>query len=234
MTSPTFDYNTEKRLAAIAAVAEVQQDMIVGLGTGSTVAFALDALAGRCRSGLKIRTVATSFRTKALLRQSGMEILDFTKLDTVDLCIDGIDEIDGAWHAIKGAGGAMLREKIVARAATRMIAIADSRKAVDRLGRAPLPVETLPFALGYVKSCILQLGGRPVLRQTARHEPYRTDQGNSVLDCSFDFIDAPKVLAAMLSAIPGVLGHGLFIDEIDALYIARGTVVEKREREVAA
>ncbi|AYJ85825.1 ribose-5-phosphate isomerase RpiA [Sphingomonas paeninsulae] len=233
MTSPAIDYDREKRLAAIAAVAEVQQDMIVGLGTGSTVAFALDALAERCRSGLKIRTVATSLRTEALLRQSSMEILDFSKLSTVDLCIDGIDEIDGACHAIKGAGGAMLREKIVASAAMRMIAIADSRKAVDRLGSAPVPVETLPFALGYVTSRILQLGGRPVLRQTALHEPYRTDQGNAVLDCSFDRIDAPDVLAATISAIAGVLGHGLFVDEIDALYIARGTVVEKRERQAA-
>jgi ribose 5-phosphate isomerase A len=219
----------EKEAAARAAVAEVRDGMIVGLGTGSTVAFAIETLAERCRSGLDVRAVATSVRTEAIARQSGIEMLDFSTFAGVDLCIDGVDEIDPAFRAIKGAGGAMLREKIVARAAVRMIAIADSSKAVARLGRAPVPVEFLPFARGFVSGEIEKLGGGQMLRMSAG-EAYVTDQGNPVFDCAFGAIDVADELAASLSAIPGVLGHGLFIREIDALYLGKGGSVEIRER----
>lgn len=229
MTSDHQDRHREKELAARKAVAEVQDGMIVGVGTGSTVAFAIVALAERVRAGLRIQTVATSLRTEQLVRNAGMDVLDFSALDVVDLCIDGVDEIDGSLRAIKGGGGAMLREKVVANAARRMIAIADSSKAVNRLGTALLPVEVLPFALGFVASGIGSLGGKPTLRQgPAGH--YLTDQDNAVLDCAFGQIDEPAGLSATLSAIPGVLGHGLFIDEVDALYIGGGSMVEISER----
>jgi len=219
----------EKRAAADAAVMEVREGMIVGLGTGSTVAFAIEALAERCRQGLAIRAVATSLATEALAGGAGIAISDFADLARIDLCIDGVDEIDPGFRAIKGAGGAMLREKIVARAARRMIAIADGRKSVDRLG-APVPVEVLPFALGLVTDRIARLGGTPRLRRGASGTAYRTDQDNAVLDCAFGLLAAPKALALSLSQIPGVLGHGLFLGEIDALYIGQGDRAERRER----
>ncbi|MDB5701080.1 MAG: rpiA [Sphingomonadales bacterium] len=225
------DRDREKRAAAQAAVAEIEQGMVVGLGTGSTVAFAIEALAVRCRAGLNVRAVATSLRTEAIARRSGIEVLDFSMLAAVDLCIDGVDEIDPAFRAIKGAGGAMVREKIVAQAAARMIAIADSSKAVDRLGAALLPAEVLPFAMGFVGSRIETLGGQPMLRRAVAGIAL-TDQGNQILDCTFGFIDTPEMLASSLSQIPGVIGHGLFIDEIDAVYIGRGGDVEKRTRDI--
>jgi ribose 5-phosphate isomerase A len=222
--------DVEKRAAARAAVAEVRDGMIVGLGTGSTVAFAIDALAGRCRSGLQVEAVATSLRTEALAARAGIRMLDFATLATIDLGIDGVDEVDPSFRAIKGAGGAMLREKVVAEAAVRMIAIADRSKAVDRLGGAPVPVEVLPFAVELVASRIERFGARPAVRLMPSGEAYRTDQDNAVLDCRFDGIADPQALALALSQIPGVLGHGLFVGEIDAVYIGRGDQIERRER----
>lgn len=220
----------EKKAAALAAVAEVEHGTVVGLGTGSTVAFAIEALAMRCRDGLEIRAVATSLQTEVLARRWGIEVLDFSTLSMVDLCIDGVDEIDPAFRAIKGAGGAMLREKIVAQAAVRMIAIADGSKVVNQLGKASVPVEVLPFALGAVGRRIETLGGRPVLRRAAGGEVYLTNQGSPVLDCAFGVIDGAEELAGRLSLIPGVMGHGLFMDEIDAVYVGRGERVDVRER----
>jgi ribose 5-phosphate isomerase A len=217
----------EKEAAARAAVAEIQDGMFVGLGTGSTVAFAITALAERCRIGLDVTVVATSIRTAVFAEQLGIKVLDFSALAEVDLCIDGVDEIDGDFRAIKGAGGAMLREKIVAQAAIRMIAISDSSKLVARLGHAPVPVEALSFALGFVEDRIEKIGGHPALRLMPDGEAYLTDQGNHVLDCAFGTIDAPEDLAISLSQIPGVLGHGLFIGDIDVLYVGRGDKVER-------
>lgn len=223
------ELDREKAAAAGAAVAEVQDGMIVGIGTGSTVAFAIAALADRCRAGLRMTGVATSLRTDAIARAAGIPMIDFADRAAVDLAIDGVDEIDAAFRAVKGAGGAMLREKIVAAAATRMIAIADSRKFVARLGAAPVPLEVLPFALSFVQRRVEELGGIASLRQNAAGSPYRTDQDNSVLDCAFGRIDDAEALGRALSSIPGVLGHGLFTDEIDVLYLGRGGTVERRE-----
>lgn len=222
----------EKKAAARAAVKEVQDGMLVGLGTGSTVAFAIEALAERYRSGLKFHAVATSLATESLALSLGFPMLDFAKLAAVNLCIDGVDEIDGAFRAVKGAGGAMLREKIVAESATRMIAIADSSKAVEQLGQAAIPVEILDFALASVSPRIEELGGRPILRTSPDGGTYQTDQGNPVLDCLFDSLDA-TTLNIDLSQIPGVLGHGLFLTEIDALYLGLGTNVERRENPIS-
>ncbi|MDB5688578.1 MAG: rpiA [Sphingomonas bacterium] len=230
MSGARADLDREKAAAARAAVAEVRDGMIVGIGTGSTVAFAIAALAERCAQGLRVTGVATSLRSDAIARAAGIAMIDFADRATVDLAIDGVDEIDGRLRAIKGAGGAMLREKIVAAAAPRMIAIADSRKLVDRLGQAPLPVEVLPFARRFVQRRIEELGGAPHMREDAAGSPYRTDQGNGVLDCGFGRIHAAAELAAGLSAIPGIMGHGLFVGEIDALYVGRGDTAEYRER----
>ena len=214
----------EKRAAAHAAVEEVRPGMLVGLGTGTTTAFAIERLGALVRAGLDIRAVATSHRSEAAARAAGIDLLDFADVAIVDLTIDGADEIDDRLFAIKGAGGAMLREKIVAAASRRMIVIADASKHVARIGRAKLPVEVLPFARAFVAARLEGLGARIALRQG-----YRTDQDNIVIDCIFPEMPDPSALAGYLSAIPGVLGHGLFLDEVDCAYIGDGDRVIRLE-----
>jgi ribose 5-phosphate isomerase A len=219
----------DKRLAAEAAVAEIEDGMLVGLGTGSTAAFAIAAIGKRVREGLAIEAVATSLASEALARRHGIAMRDFEDVASVDLVIDGTDQIDPTFRAIKGAGGAMLREKIVAAAAKRMVVVADARKRVRQLGGVPVPVEVLPFARSFVAGEVRRLGGEPVLRRTGA-DPYLTDQDDIVLDCTFARLDMPDELALALSTIPGVLGHGLFVREVDAAYIADQGTVERLER----
>jgi ribose 5-phosphate isomerase A len=213
-----------KKRAAEAAIAEVTDGMLVGLGTGSTAAFAISGLGARIRDeGLTITAAGTSLATETAARGAGIPFLAFDDLAAVDLCIDGADEIDPLFRAIKGGGGAMLREKIVASAAARMICIVDASKPVETLAR-PLPIEVLPFARAYVMGAIRSLGGEPVVRTAP------SDQGNWLMDCDFGPIADPAGLARALDAVPGLLGHGLFLSEIDALYIGDETGVERRER----
>ena len=217
------------RAAACAAVAEVEDGMLIGLGTGTTASFAIAALGERIAAGLKITAVATSLAADRAAAQAGVPVRPFDTLARLDLAIDGADEIDAQLRAIKGKGGAMLREKVVAAAAARMIVVADARKQVTSLGRAALPVEVLPFAAGFVSDRIERLGATAIPRM-AGDASYRTDQGNMVLDCRFGAIDDPPALAAALSAIPGLLGHGLFIDEIDTAYVGRSDGVVQVSR----
>lgn len=219
----------DKRLAAEAAVAEIEPGMLVGLGTGSTAAYAIAAIGARIETGLEIEAVATSLASERRAVWHGIELLDFEDVASVDLVIDGADEFDSQFRAIKGAGGAMLREKIVASAASRMVVVADGSKRVDRLGAAPVPVEVLPFARSFVAAELRKLGGEPVLRRTGA-DPVLTDQHNIVLDCGFARLGAPGELAAALAAIPGVLAHGLFLHEVDAAYVGIDGRVERFER----
>ena len=214
---------TDKRLAALAAIKEIQPGMVVGLGTGSTAAFAIEALGERVRGGLAIRAVATSLATEAHARAVGITLIDLPA--QLDLTIDGADEIDDGLRAIKGAGGAMLREKIVAAASKRMVVIADGSKRVAAIGAAKIPVETLPFAQGFVAARLEKLGGAAVLRAG-----FVTDQGNCILDCRFAADTDKELLAAQIDAIPGALGHGLFLTEVDAAYIAADGIVTRLER----
>jgi ribose 5-phosphate isomerase A len=211
--------DADKRLAAEAAVAEVADGMLVGLGTGSTAAFAIRALAGR-----PISCVATSEASAALARGCGLEVIDFARVAQVDLTIDGADEIDSACRAIKGAGGAMLREKIVAAASARMVVVTDGSKRVAALGGAKLPVEVLPFAAHYVGARLHGLFAQVDLRDGT------TDNGNLILDCRGARTRDWPALAAAIAAIPGALGHGLFLDEVDAAYVADGGIVTRLER----
>ncbi len=215
----------DKALAAAAAVAEVQADMLVGLGTGSTAAHAIRLLADRTRAGLRITAVATSQASADQARAAGIVVRDFADVARVDLTIDGADRIDPRLFAIKGAGGAMLREKIVAAASDRMVVIADGSKYRPAIGDAAVPVEILPFALTSVAA---RLGSGAVLRRAAG-APYRTDNGNPVLDWTVD-LDDPRAVAARLDAMPGVLGHGLFLREVHAAYIASEGVVTRLEQ----
>lgn len=215
----------DKRLAAEAAIAEVEAGMLVGLGTGSTAAFAVAALARRVAQGLTVQAVATSEATAQAAFAAGIVVRDFADVSVIDLAIDGADEVDPQLWAIKGAGGAMLREKAVAAAATRMIVIADGSKRVAAIGAAKLPVEVLPFARSLVKARLEALGAAVAIRPD-----YETDNGNQVADCFFTAMPDPRALAAAIEAIPGALGHGLFLDEIDAAYIASAGVVTRLER----
>ena len=217
----------DKRSAAEAAVNEVADGMLVGLGTGSTAAHFIRALAAR---RLAVTTVATSDASAALARSLGLPVRDFAEVARVDLTVDGVDEVDATCRAIKGAGGAMVREKIVASASTRMIAIADGSKRVEQLGKAALPVEVLPFARAFVEDRLKALGLVPVLRRAGDGEAYLTDQRNLVLDCSGVLGKPLEPLAAALDAIPGVVGHGLFLAEIDLALIASSGQVSRLER----
>ena len=220
--------NDDKRAAAAAAIAEVRDGMCVGLGTGSTAAHAVRLLGERVAAGLSVRVVATSRATERLAAECGVAVEDFAAIARIDLAIDGADEIDGACRAIKGAGGAMLREKIVAAAAERMVVIADGSKRVPAIGGAAVPVEVLPFARAFVIAAMEALGAEVSLR-----EGYRTDNGNLVADCAFAVMADPGALARAIEVIPGALGHGLFLTEVDAAYIAQGGIVTRLERDAA-
>lgn len=217
-----IDRDADKRLAAIAAVKEVCDDMLVGLGTGSTAAHAIVALAGR---RLVIEAVATSQASADLARSLGIKVRDFAEVTRIDLAIDGADAIDADLRAVKGAGGAMLREKIVAASADRMIVIADGSKQVERLGGVKLPVEILPFGQAFVTARLSAL-----FERLEERTDYRTDNGNIVVDGhGWNDADLPALSEALM-AIPGVVGHGLFLNEIDAAYIAGNGIVTRLER----
>ncbi|TMD43860.1 MAG: ribose-5-phosphate isomerase RpiA [Chloroflexi bacterium] len=197
----------QKRAAAVRALDFVRPGMVIGLGTGSTARYFIDALATRVRAGLRIRAVVTSRESHHQAEAGGIELVD--DLDQpLDLAVDGADEIDPRLNCIKGRGGALLREKIVAHASQRFLLIADESKLVDRLGRSPVPIEVLPFLWRMTGRSIESLGGRPTLRM-AGLEPFRTDNQNLVLDSAFPRVD--EQLAAMLETIPGVLEHGIFL-----------------------
>lgn len=191
--------------------------MVVGLGTGSTAAFAIAAIGRRVRQGLRVTGVPTSLATAAAAEAAGIPLTDPPV--EIDLAIDGVDEVDPLLRAIKGGGGAMLREKVVAATARRMIAIADAGKRVARLGAHPVPIEVLPFAATPVAAAVARLGGDGRWRMRAG-AAVTSDQGNPLLDAHFGPIADPAALAAALSAIPGLLGHGLFLTEIDLLIAA--------------
>ena len=220
---------SEKALAAARAVDEVRAGMLVGLGTGSTAAYAVKSLSDRIRQGLRITAVATSQATETLARRLQVPLVAFQRISSVDLTIDGADEIDNQFQAIKGGGGALLREKVIATASTRMIVIADSSKLVPQLGKFPLPAEVVPFATEFARARLAELGASVTLR-VAGAAPFLTDQGNHILDATWSKIASPSEIAAALAAIPGIVEHGLFLDQIDTIMIARGDTVEVRHR----
>ncbi|MCA1381452.1 ribose-5-phosphate isomerase RpiA [Bradyrhizobium sp. BRP23] len=224
------DLEAEKALAALRAVDEVESGMLVGLGTGSTAVYAIRELGRRVARGLTITAVATSNASDALARQVGMNVLSFEDVAEVDVTIDGADEITPGLTAIKGGGGALLREKVVAAASRRVIIIVDSSKPVATLGKFKLPLEVIPFAISWVKSAVACLGVTPEVR-VRNGVPFRTDQANFILDLPFESIADPQRLALALDAIPGVVEHGLFLNEIDAAVIARGSEVEVINRQ---
>ena len=230
----TGDREAEKTAAAEAAVAEIRDDMLVGLGSGSTAACAVRAIGRRVAQGLRVECVATSRATEALARSVGLTVRPFDDIARIDLTIDGADEIDPALRAIKGGGGALLREKVVAAASDRVSIIVDSSKAVARLGGLPVPVEVLPFAGAWVMRVLTELGGTATRRHGVDGSPFRTDQGNFIFDTAFGPIEDAIVLAMHLSQVPGIVEHGLFLDEIDTVFIGRSGGVDVRRRGVSS
>lgn len=212
-----------KRAVGTAAADLVEDGMRLGLGTGSTTAFAIEAIGRRIATeGLSVVGVPTSFAAERLARDAGVPTttLDDLGLDDLptaqaplDLALDGADEVSPALHLIKGRGAAHVREKVVASLAARFVVLVDASKEVDRLGTTmPVPVEVLPFAEAAVTRALRGLGAEPMLRMGERKDgPVVTDQGLWIVDARFDGIDDPGALSAALDGLPGVLGHGLFI-----------------------
>ena len=219
----------EKEAAARASLRFVRDGNIVGLGTGSTAAYAVRFLGGRVRAGLKIRGIPTSVQTKELATSVGIPLTTLDEFQQIDVTIDGADEFDPNLQLIKGGGGALLREKIIASASRQLVIIADSSKQVAVLGKFPLPVEVIPFAQPLVAKRIAALGATVKLRPDANGNPFATDEGHHILDCSFGQIPDPPALARTLSDMPGIVEHGLFIDLATVVLMAKGgTVTEFR------
>ncbi len=206
-----------------AAAARVQSGAIVGLGTGSTTAFAIQYLGDRIKSGeLKdIQGIPTSFQAEVLAKKYGIPLTTLDAADHIDIAIDGADEVDPHKNLIKGGGAAHTREKIVDSLAEQFIVVVDSSKLVDKLGSTfLLPVEVLPMAIAPVMRAIEKLGGKPELRMGIRKAgPVITDQGNMVIDVKFDSIDDPADLEKTLNNIPGVLENGLFVGVTDLVLV---------------
>jgi ribose 5-phosphate isomerase A len=211
-----------KEVAASKAVEYVEEGMVVGLGTGSTAEFAIRALGRRVGDGLGIVAVPTSLASAKLGKELGIDILSLEEHPEIDLTIDGADEVDADLNLVKGLGGALLREKIVAGASSREIIIVDPTKIVDRLGtRSPLPVEVIPFGWSLARHRLRALGTRPELRRT-RSGPYETDNGNYILDCHFEhgIADAAET-ERLINGIPAVVENGLFVGLTDIVVIGR-------------
>lgn len=229
---------TGKRAAAEAAVALVEDGMLLGLGTGSTMRYAIEAIGRRVREErLMIECVPTSTRTESAARHLGIPLTDFSAVQELDLAIDGADEVqDGTLALIKGLGGALLREKIVASASRRFVVVADASKLVETLGsRAPVPVEVVSY--GHELACrrLHALGGQPKLRHDPDGRPYVTDGGNVIYDChGFAPIADPADLDASLCAVIGVVETGLFPAMAEAAYIAEGRDVRLLRRAAGA
>src|SRR5215469_282362 len=220
----------EKQTAARAAVELVQSGDVVGLGSGSTATHVVRFLAERIRNqGLKIVGIPTSQQTRKLAEQLNIPLTTLDEMQQIDITLDGADEIDRELNLIKGGGGALLREKIIASASRRLIIVADSTKMVPHLGKFPLPVEVIPFAQALIEQRIRALGAQVSLRRYAYDNPYVTDEGHHILDCSFGEIASPRKLADSLRSFPGVVEHGLFIDMAELALVAKGgSVIEVR------
>jgi ribose 5-phosphate isomerase A len=203
--------NDPKRLAAEKAVEWVKDGMIVGLGTGSTAYWAIQKIGERIKEGLRIRAVASSENSAQLATGLGIPLVPFEEINKIDLTIDGADEVDADRNLIKGGGGALMREKIIASNSDTFIVVVDSSKSVPLLGQFPLPVEIVSFASNFTMQNIQRLGCSAKWRMSG-DKMYITDNGNLILDCSFTVIRDPSTLNIQLHLIPGVVETGLFVD----------------------
>ena len=217
--------DSEKHLAAEAALDYVEDGMVVGLGSGSTSLIFVRLLGEKVKAGLRIQGIPTSDETGDLAKELGISLITFQECPIIDVDIDGADEVNPQLDLIKGGGGKLLREKIVAYASKKVVIMVDSTKLVDRLGAFKLPVEIVPFAKPVVEKAIKDKHGKPTLRTTEDGSAYLTDEKNWILDCDFGLINDPKLLADELSRIPGIVEHGLFINIADVVLIGENDLV---------
>ncbi len=202
---------------------------MVGLGTGSTAAYFIRLLGEQVKNGLRIRGIPTSNRSQEQAASLGIPLTTLDECQEIDVTVDGADEVDPQLRLIKGGGGALLREKIVASATKQLVIVADATKRVPVLGRFPLPVEVVKFAQAMVAKKIEALGAEVGLRRQAEGQPYLTDENNYILDCRFGRIPDANRLARQLSDMPGVVEHGLFIGMASVVLVANGSeIVELR------
>jgi ribose 5-phosphate isomerase A len=214
--------NQLKRAAAESAAARAMDGMIVGLGSGSTAALAVDALGRRVGEGLRIAGIPTSEATAAQARALGIPLTSLAEVSQIDMTIDGADEVEeGTLNLIKGLGGALLREKIVASASKRLVIVVDDRKLVRHLGaHSPVPVEVTPFGWEATARKLVEMGAKPVLRRNPAGEPFTSDGGHNILDCAFGPIASAESLAIALDHVVGLVEHGLFIGLTSEVHVA--------------
>lgn len=210
----------EKAEAARKSIEYVQDGMVVGLGTGTTAKYVLQSLGERVREGLKIRGIPTSKASAALAASLKIPLTTLDDVESIDVTIDGADEIGPGLSLIKGGGGALLHEKIVATSSKRLVIVADEQKRVDQLGRFPLPVEVIPFAEAPVRRQLEKLGANPKLRIAQDGTPYITDEGNFIFDCNYGRISDPQAVAQAIKSLTGVVEHGLFLGLASVAIIA--------------
>lgn len=221
--------NAKKR-AAYRALELVSDGQVVGLGTGTTAKFAIEGLGRLVSEGLSIRGVPTSIATERMARELGIPVLDLNQADRIDITLDGADEVDPDFNMIKGGGGALTREKLVALASAKRVIMLDQSKLVSKLGTSRLlPVEVLPFAWSFSARLLGELGCVVNLRQQ-EGAPFLTDNGNYVLDCDFGPIEDPAALEKRIKLLPGVIESGLFVGIADVLVIGLDDRAEFRER----
>jgi len=223
-----------KRRAALEAVKHVKDGFVLGLGSGSTAGYAISEIGRRIKEeSLSVFGVPTSYQSFLLAVKCGIPVTTLDEHPQLDLDIDGADQIDTDLNLIKGGGGALTKEKVVAAASKELIIVADETKLTANLGmNQPLPVEVLPFALPLVLSKTRTIGGKPVLREKAdRSGPYITDNGNFILDVDFGAISNPSVLESRLKAFPGVVETGLFVGMAHLAYVGTEKIVKKIQRQ---
>jgi ribose 5-phosphate isomerase A len=224
----SVDRDQLKRAAALRAIDEIEDGMVVGLGTGSTAAFVVEGLAARVTAGLRVVGIPTSERTAAQARRLGIPIATFAEHQRLDLTIDGADEVQlGTLDLIKGLGGALLREKIVAAASDRLIIVVDQEKLVDQLGEhTPVPVEVTQFGWQATAVALAKLGCVPERRYATGEQPYLTDGGNHILDCRFGPLADPGVIEQNIAMTVGTVENGLFVGRTSVVVVASMTGVE--------
>jgi ribose 5-phosphate isomerase A len=224
----------EKKNAALEAVKHVKDDFIVGLGSGSTAAYAIEEIGDRIkREGLRVLGVPTSYQSVMLAVRCGIPLTTLEEHPKLDLAIDGADQIDEKLNLIKGMGGALTREKIVASASEKLVIVADESKKVKVLGENnhPVPIEALPFAATLVMRKLEEIGGKPRLRERMEKVgPVVTDNGNLLIDVDFGLIKKPIDVENKLKKISGIVETGLFIEMADTVYVGKRYTVEKMER----
>ena len=221
-----------KELAAEKAVEEVQSGMIVGLGTGSTIYYALLKLGQMVRLGLEIIGIPTSEQTSQIAEEQRIQLSTVTENPVIDLTIDGADEVDPNLNLIKGLGGALVREKIIAHASNRLIIVADESKVVDYLGtKSPLPVEVVQFGWESTQIALNRICQKSVLRQV-NDQTFLSDNGNFILDCYFDQIFDPNQTEVEINGIPGVVENGLFVGRVDRVIVGTADGIQTQDRQV--